>query len=242
MSSPESVIYVTNTSVKWHEESCGMVRDGAVCSQSLFSVARAMSWFEVIPPWVLAARLVLIAQTNSYFLMADNKAVGGLGPVLCHRKHCASAPDVGKYQRIGWAEGCPRFFQRLWGAAVVRSVVRCCQSRCARDHVCPIAAGGFLLLCLGKMLGLYIFFLSRSCSVVICCKGVKSSSLCFSIQGSSIELLNLTVKCTSISTLNSSFKDQISKARKPIRFTALCNWLRCIVLRNYKGWEKWKTF
>lgn len=145
----------------------------------------------------MAGQLVLVGQSNSCISMADIKAVGH-GPVLCHTKHCPRTQDVGKKnQRIRWAEGCLHFFQRLSHDVLVRSIMICCQSSFAHDHVCYVTAVWFLLLCLEKMLCLFIFFfLSQSCSVIICCKGVRGRSLCLSIQGSYIELLNLTVKRT----------------------------------------------
>lgn len=83
--------------------------------------------------------------------MADIKAVGGLAPVLFH-----SGPIIHhvEKQRIRNEEDCLHFFQKLSGE-VVKSIMTCCQSSCAHDHVCYITPLCILLLCLAKVLVLY---------------------------------------------------------------------------------------
>lgn len=84
--------------------------------------------------------------------MADIKAVGGLSPVLYHNG--PSIHNVEK-QTIRSAEDCLHFFQRLSGEVVVKSIMTCCQSSCAHDHVCYITPLCILPLCLVKILVLY---------------------------------------------------------------------------------------
>lgn len=46
--------------------------------------------------------------------MADIKAVGGLGPVLCHTKHCPSTQDVGKKSKDQMGRGLPSLFSKAF--------------------------------------------------------------------------------------------------------------------------------